>query len=251
MKGVQSLQRVCSKTLLSLKRGSPTILSFVAAGGVIGTSILTAKATSEAIDILNSDDKEEHSKLEIVKSCWKCYIPTVLVGASTIACIFGANVLNKKQQAAMASAYMLLENSYKEYREKTKELLKGSDVEVKKNVVKDKYDESDISVSGELGLYCEYNYGEFFERRQEEVLQAEYQFNLKFISQGYACLNDFYELLGLEKTEAGEVLGWSFGEGCYGCSWIDFTHEYLELEDGMECYIIDTLIPPSPNYLDY
>lgn len=250
MKGVKSLQRACSKALFSLKRGSPTILSFVAAGGVIGTAILAVKATNEANDILKSDE-EEHRKLEIVKSCWKCYIPTVLVGASTIACIFGANVLNKKQQAAMASTYMLLENSYKEYREKTKELLKGSDVEVKKNVVKDKYDESDISVSGELGLYCEYNYGEFFERRQEEVLRAEYQFNLKFMSQGYACLNDFYELLGLDKTEAGEALGWFFGDGYYGCSWIDFTHEFLELEDGMECYIIDTLIPPSLNYRDF
>lgn len=251
MKGVQSLRRACSKALLSLKRGSPTILSFVASGGVVATTILAVKATSEATDILRSDGEEKHEKLEVVKSCWKCYIPTAIVCVSTIVCIFGANALNKKQQAAITSAYMLLENSYKEYRNKTKDLLNGSDTQVMKAIAKDKCDREDIFLSGENKLFFEYNYGEFFERKQEEVLSAEYQLNLKFISQGYANLNDFYDILGLDRTEAGDALGWSFGDGFYGCEWIDFKHELLELEDGMECYIIDTTIPPSLNYMDF
>lgn len=98
-------------------------------------------------------------------------------------------------------------------------------------------------------LFFEINYGEFFERSKGEVLSAEYRFNMLFIAKGYATLNDFYELLYLQKTDLGERLGWAIGEGMYGCPWIDFTHELVELDDGMECYIINMTFEPSEDYI--
>ena len=55
-------------------------------------------------------------------SAWKCYIPTAAFGLSTIACIMGANALNSRKQAALTSAYALINQSYKEYKDKLKEL---------------------------------------------------------------------------------------------------------------------------------
>lgn len=98
-------------------------------------------------------------------------------------------------------------------------------------------------------LFYELNYGEFFERTKGEVLSAEYRFNLKFMHKGYANLNDLYELLYLPKTEQGEVLGWAAGEGMYGCPWIDFKHELIKLDDGMECYIITMPFEPTEDYI--
>lgn len=231
---------------LQLKRGSPTILTIMGAAGLIFTTISAVKATKEATERIKYDSRFNHdgdsyayTKAEAFKSAWRCYIPTVALGASTLVCIFGANALNKHQQAAITSAYMLLNNTYKEFVKKDK------DAAVRKAVVEDKADSVDISPSEEKALFYEFNHGDFFEYDLAELLSAEYRFNKRFISRGYACLNDFYELVGLPKSQVGETIGWNSDDGC---PWVDFEHELVELEDGMECYIINIPEPPFPNY---
>lgn len=69
--------------------------------------------------------------------------------------------------------------------------------------------------------------------------------NRNFMFQGVIPLNDFYEFLGLEKTEFGETVGWS---SCNGdIYWIDFNHHKLTLEDGMEIFVIDMVLNRPPN----
>ena len=221
---------------LQLKRGSPTILTILGAVGVIATTIAAVKATPKAVEKIKADSRENHdgdpygyTKKEAVESSWRFYIPAAAFGLSTIACIFGANTLNKKQQAAITSAYMLLNNTYKE-------LVKNHvDGTVRKAVVEEKLERNDISPSSEYALFYEFNHGEFFERDLAQVLSAEYKLNQKFISEGYVTLNDFYELIDLPKSDAGEALGWIHD---HTYPYIDFIHELVELEDGMECYII-------------
>lgn len=239
-----------AKIRLYLKRNSPTIVSCIGAIGVVASIIAAAKATPKALSLI--EDEKERRKVdklttaETVKTTWKCYIPTAVMGLSTIICIFGANALNRNQQAALASAYILLDNSYKEYKNKVSSLLgEDTNIHIQKSIVEDRYADTDISVSDENQLFYEYNYGEFFERTKAQVLNAEYNFNQKFISNGYATLNDLYEFLGLYKTQEGEVIGWSVQEGY---SLVDFEHELLELEDGMECTIINLPIAPSIAY---
>lgn len=234
-----------SNLKIQLKRGSPTILTILGAAGLIFTTISAVKATKEATERIRYDSRFNHdgdsyayTKTEAIKSAWKCYVPTVMFGVSTLACIFGANALNKKQQVAITSAYMLLNNTYKEF-------LKKDDGSVRKAIVEDKADSIDISPTDEKVLFYEFNHGEFFEYGLAELLSAEYQFNKQFISQGYACLNDFYELIGLPKSQIGETLGWSDRDGI---PWVDFEHELIELEDGMECYFIHLPEPPIPDY---
>lgn len=103
----------------SLKKASPTILTCIGAAGVVATAVLAVKATPKADSLIKTDSRRNHdgdpyaaTKLEAVKSCWKCYIPAAATGVATIICIFGANTLNKKQQASLASAYALINRSY-------------------------------------------------------------------------------------------------------------------------------------------
>lgn len=254
MKGAQILEKACCKSKLYLRRNSPTILSCISAVGVIATTAMAIKVTPKAVRLIEQaviEKGEELTVLEIVQVAGPTYIPVALVGLSTIACIFGANVLNKHQQAAITSAYMLLENAHKEYQNKVKELF-GDDTDdlIKRSIARDKYIKHDIS-SSEEQLFYEFNHGEFFERTKEDVLSAEYRFNLHFKSQGHASLNDFYDYLGLPRTEYGDILGWTFGDGYHGCPWVEFEHEPLELEDGMQCYLINMPIQPTINYRDY
>lgn len=240
---------------LQLKRASPTILSCLAGVGLVATGIATVKATANATRLIDRErlyrqiDRAHGiheifapktvSNADIIKLCWRCYIPAAVLGASTLACIFGANTLNKRQQASLASAYMLLEHTYKEF------VKKDTNGLVRKEIVKERFEEADISVDSERCLFYEFNHGEFFERNLGEVLAAEYRCNKKFISRGYLTLNDFYEAIDLPKTDVGEVLVWSENDGY---PWIDFEHELVELEDGMECYIIHLPEQPLPLY---
>lgn len=231
---------------LWLKQASPTILSYAAVAGLIATTVTAVKVTPDAVGRIEYDSRFNHdgdsyayTKLEAFKSAWRCYIPAVAIGVSTVACILGANALNKRQQAALTSAYMLLNNAHKEF------IKKDKDAAVRKAIVDETAKPIDIS-STEKALFYEFNYGELFERDIVDVLSAEYKLNQQFVDKGYACLNDFYELVGLPKTDIGETLGWTRDDDIL---WVDFEHELVELEDGMECYLINLPEPPIPTYI--
>lgn len=245
------------KTKLYLKRSSPMILTVVAAAGVIGTSIMSVKATLKAIPILDKEkeDKEgELTRVEIVRLAGPSYIPAAMLGVSTVICIFGANALNKKQQAALTSAYALLDNTYKDYKKKVRELYgDDADTKVREGLCKEKYEKTDTNIFGEKQLFYDDFSGRYFESTIEEVKDAEYHFNRNFILRGYATLNEFYDFLSIPKVKNGEVLGWSFGAGgaFYGYEWIDFEHTKTEMPDGLECLIISMPFPPTADYMDY
>ena len=162
-------------------------------------------------------------------------------------------MLNKRSQAAMVSAYALLDNSYKEYKKKVEELYgEGADARVKGEVARDKYNADDISRDDEKLLFYDYFSERYFESTMEEVMQAEYEINRELHTKDYAYLNEFYDLLGLDHIQSGWDLGWSMGASYahYWKTWIDFRHEKVEMEDGMECYII-TMTEPIPNFEEY
>ena len=100
------------------KRNSSVILTCVGGIGVIATAVLSVKATPKAYERIEQAKKEkgkELTKFETIKSAAPSYIPAVAVGLGTLVCIFGANALNKRQQASLISAYTLIDKSYKQY----------------------------------------------------------------------------------------------------------------------------------------
>ena len=122
-----------------------TLLTCIGAVGVIATSVMAVKATPKAAKLLEASEKEKGEKLtrlEVVKIAAPAYIPAAVVGASTIACIFGANILSKRSQASLASAYALFDRSYKEYRDKVNSLYgEEADDKVRTEVASDYYEE--------------------------------------------------------------------------------------------------------------
>lgn len=241
----------------SLKRATPTILTCLSAVGMVLTIVTAVKATPKAMEFLKeaTEEKgEELTKAEVLKAAVPAYIPTALLVVSTLSCMFGANILNRKQQASYISAYTLLDNSFRKYKDKVKEMYgDGADDEVKEQLIEAEHRGLDISPSDEKLVFYEDNYGEFFELTKEEVLMAENELNRTFILRGYVSLNDFYAYLGLPEKDFGEVLGWSqwAGEEIYGYQWIDFVHKKYTLDDGLEYYIISMPFPPTMDYEEY
>lgn len=261
------MNNLLQQSKLFIKRNASTILTYAGGVGVVTTSIMAVRATPKALVKLEAAKEEkgdELTKLEVIKTAGPDYIPAAVVGVSTIACIFGANVLNKRHQASLMSAYALLDNSYKEYKNKLKEIY-GE--EAHQNIVtaiaiekaEDKYvtsgylcDTCDLSVeehSSEQRLFYDEHSNRYFEATIEQVITAEYHLNRNYILRGYAYLNEFYDFLGLEETDYGSVLGWApLDDGMY---WIEFRHIKVELDGGMECFIIDMPFAPRYDFFEY
>lgn len=230
---------------LFLRRNSPTILTFLGAAGVVATSIAAAKATPKAMALLEKTKEEkgeELTKLEMVKVAGPAYIPAVAIGASTIACIFGANALNKKTQASIMSAYALLDTSYKQYKSKVKELYgENSDRNVKKEIAKDKFKDNDIHINNEKILFFDFYSLRYFESTERLVLKAENRVNELLKLYGRASLNDFYESLGMPTAYTGYELWWNVQK----CPSVEFTHDITTMDDGLECCVISMSVEPE------
>ncbi len=221
------------------------------------TSVMTAKATTKANKLLEEakiEKGEELTKREVVQVAAPAYIPPIIMGATTIACIFGANVLNQRNQASLISAYGVLDQYYKDYRNKVNELHgEDTDDEVLNEIAKDRYDEGQyIKEFEDKQLFYDEFSGRYFESTIEEVKDAEYHFNRNFALIGYADLNEFYTFLGIEEVEYGFYMGWSqyVGEAYYGYKWVDFTRHMIDMEDGNKCCVIRMPFEPHYDYLD-
>ena len=255
-----------SSSNLFIKRNGSTILTCIGGVGVLATTVLAVKATPKAIKLLDESKKEKGddlTKLEKIKVAGTTYIPTIITGVATIACIFGANALNKKQQAAIMSAYALLDSSYKEYTQKVKELygeethqniINAIAAEKAENVgvqapgfVNDNHLYLDDKCGEERLFYDEYG-KRFFQSTLEQVISAEYHLNRNYVLRGYTVLNELYGFLGLEPTKYGSEIGWAISDD--GTFWIDFNHREIEVE-GIECIVIEMPFGPSLEWKEY
>lgn len=245
------------------------ILSCAASIGVIVTTVTAIKATPKALELIHNNSKKNHdgdpyafTKKEAVTSAWKCYIPSAAIGVSTIACIIGANILTGKQQIALSSAYALIQNSYKEYKDKLKELY-GEEAHnaIVDAIVKENCNDTHITtVGGWLNTTLDFGEGDepevtrlfydsyskrYFESTIEKVIQAEYHLNRNFVFRGITALNELYDFLGLPNTSYGDNVGWSSYDEIY---WLDFNHRRAKLKDGTEIYIIEMVYEPATDF---
>lgn len=249
-----------------LRHHAPTILTILGAAGTVATAVMAVKATPKAMRMLaiaQADKSENLTRTETVLVAAPAYIPSALMGVSTIICIFGANTLNQKQQASLASAYAMASRSYSEYRKKVIEMQgEDSDTDICRSIAQDREkekgctngqdDEDTNSWAGEKLTWHIDGQPGFFERTKEEVFEAEYKFLRNYrLRYEEATLNDLYEMLELPPTEEGELLGWTsaYLECHCGSQWIDFEHRPHTLADGMEVIGIYMPFEPSKNYL--
>lgn len=264
-------QGLIKKTGKALKKVSPTILSILGAVGVVTTVVLAVKATPKALERIEDAKEVKHgedlTRMETIAACWQCYIPTAATGIATIGCIFGANLLNRRQQASLASAYALVSRQYGDYKQKVKEVCgEETHQKIMQSLSAEEAREvpicaqsfaggSDLSFEGaneETRLFYD-SFGErYFESTISRVLQAEYHLNRNFMFGGYISLNEFYKFLGIDEIPLGETVGWN---SCNGdIFWIDFDHIRAMVDDGLngeiECYIIDMVFPPDNTYLE-
>lgn len=233
------------------KHNSPTILTVVGCVGVGVTAVMAARDTVKAVKRINYErgyQLKEFNTKEKIKIAAPCYIPTVLSGLSTMLCICGANKLNKNMQKSLTSAYILLDQSYKEYKNSVKDVFgEEGETHVIENIVDKRIEKMDIN---EGDIFFDFFSLQFFNSSLPRMYEAERAANEILQSHGYISLKTVYSLIGEDIIGTDDLLGWSLGAGkAYGYDRITLNTQEMTREDGSKYYVLDFGDAPTEDYL--
>lgn len=164
----------------------------------------------------------------------KLYAPAVGVGVLSITSILAGHNILRKRHVALVAAYQVVDKSFKDYRSrvvdrfgseldrelryniKTKEVeetvidSKGKEKTEKKTI--EVIDPNDISEFAKFFDESNPNwtkdpeYNSTFIRRQQDYA------NHVLKTKGFLFLNDVYDMLGMDRTQAGNIVGWIYDE---------------------------------------
>lgn len=207
-------------------------------------------------------DKEDAKKDTVIlytQTCLKLakiYAPAVTIGALSIASILASNNILRKRNVALAAAYATVDKSFKEYRNRVIEKF-GQEVdrELKYNIKAEKITATEVDEETGKEKKVKKNtfvvkpsdisgYARFFEKYTVDedgnsILNPNWspinEYNILFlrarekyandllISKKRLFLNEVYEMLGLPRTKAGQVVGWVYDESNpVGDNFVDF-----------------------------
>jgi hypothetical protein len=236
-----------------LCKHSPEILTGIGVTGMITSTVLAVKATPKALlllDVAEHDKGEALTVVETVKVAWKPYIPAIVTGAVSVACILGASAVNSKRNAALATAYAISERSLLTYRDKVIETIgEKKEKEIRQKVAQEEVNNNPVNNSQVIitskgnSLCMDSLFGRYFKSDIDQLKKCINELNREIITQNYASLNSFYSLVGLDPVEAGNRLGWNIDDRN-----IELTFSACLTENDEPCIVVDFRTPPKYDF---
>lgn len=216
---LRPIVRQVEKTLID---HSPALLTGIGVAGVVATAYLTGRATFKAGDLIREHNRElditdqymaPREKFDLI---WRLYIPAVGTGLTSIGCIIFANRVGSRRAAAIAAAYSISEEAFREYREKIIEKI-GSNRETaaRDEIAQERVNRnppSAIVISGDGDLCYDEFTGRYFRSDMETLRKAQNDINHIVNTHCYASLADFYEMIGLPQTSYSDEVGWNIAK---------------------------------------
>lgn len=175
----------------------------------------------------------------------KLYGPAVVLGIASVGCILTSHNIIRKRNIALAAAYATIDQGFKEYRGRVIERFgEALDKELKYNIKAKEVDEIVVDEKGkekvvkkmvnvaDPNFYSEY--ARFFDdgctgwdKNPEYSLmflknQQNYANDI-LKTRGHLFLNEVYDMLGIPRTKAGQIVGWVYDEtNQIGDNYVDF-----------------------------
>lgn len=232
---------------------SPEILMFGGIGLGVATVYLACKGTLKLEDTLDeckediSEARETSEKKELTKAyassaakVARVYSPAAATGMLSVACILTGHHILRKRELAVAAAYKVLDDSFKSYKKRVAEKY-GEEIEKK---IRHGVEEKEFEVEEETKdgkkktkkvkkevVTMPSVYAKFFDEGSPDWSSSPEQ-NLYFLkhqqnyandllqARGHVFLNEVYDMLGIPRSEAGCVVGWSLKSD--GDHYVDF-----------------------------
>lgn len=175
----------------------------------------------------------------------KLYGPAVALGTVSIVSILAGHNITRKRNVALTAAYATIDRSFKDYRNRVVERFgKELDQELRYNIKSKEVEETIVHEDGtettetkivnvaDPNMYSDY--ARFFdescagwskspEHNLAFVKQQQNWANELLQSRGYLFLNEVYDMLGIDRTQAGQIMGWVYDENDkYSDNFVDF-----------------------------
>lgn len=175
----------------------------------------------------------------------KLYAPSIIIGSLSIGAILTGSNIFRKRNMALAAAYATIDKSFKEYRSRVvsrfgeevdrelkynirKEEIKEQieDENGKKKTVKNVIDVIDPNQFSDFAVcYDSGNIGWTNDPESNKVFLIHQQNYANELLQrrGHLFLNEVYDMLGFNRTRAGQMVGWLYDEeNPTGDNFVDF-----------------------------
>ena len=209
--------------LFLVKKFSPEIcmgLGVIFGAGAIGTAVKSTLKVDEVLEEIDGTVPEEKKRTARTMAFVKLYSPTVACAVASTVSFGAAYGLLKQRNAALATAYMALQNRFNKYR-KAVVTEQGQEADgryfssISGKVVDEVDADSEVSkILTDADDYC-YWFDEaspYWKKSAEENLfflrEVERILNQHLRYKHVITLNDVFEKLGMDKTSEGSVIGW-------------------------------------------
>lgn len=238
-----------------VNKHSPEILIGIGIAGMISTTVLAVKVTPRALKLIEeakkAEEKEKLEPVEVVKTVWKPYVPSLVTGCLSIGCIIGGTYVNGKRNVALATAYKLAETTLADYREKVIETIgENKEKQIREKVDKKRIEQkpaskADIVVTGNGETLCfDINTGQYFKSNVDRIRGTVNELNRRMLSEMYISWNEFLYEIGEKMIPNGDDLGWNIN-----------TEGFIDLEFGTQltdenapCITMSYLVAPRYDY---
>jgi len=236
---------------------SPSILTAVGVVGTVSTAVLTGRATFHASHILQEEEErlermgeEPLEPKEVVQLVWTLYIPALVSCGFTIAAIVLSNRISNSRAAALAAAYSLSDKAFDDYKAKVKEKIgEHKERTVRDEIAQEQVDnkpasnEKIVQTSNGGDVLCFDAFtGRYFLSDMETLRKAENEVNHTIIHHMYASLSDFYDIVGLPRTQFSDDVGWNADR------MIELVFSTTIADDGRPCIVVNFNVMPSNSY---
>jgi hypothetical protein len=199
-------KRLINTTGSFVSRNLPAILTGVGLVGVGATAFFTGTATlkcdAKLKELKAANNGIELTTKEKIKTGIKYYIPAILAGLGTAACIIGANRISAAQLATMVTVAKTTEKALVENREKVKELLgekslRKVDEGINRDAAAKFFNQENVVYETGHGhmLCCDgFLTGILFRASPEWIKKQRNDYNARVIAGEKLCYNDFIEM---------------------------------------------------------
>lgn len=249
------------RQVLTVQKHSPVLLFGAGIVGVVAGVVLASRATLKLDEVLektqydielakntvhadySDTDRQKDLVLLYLKAgvdVTKLYAPAIAVLGVSIAALTGSHVILTRRNTAMVAAYAALDRGFKEYRkrvidkvgvDKERDLQYGlvseeiSETDEDGKVVKKKIKRLDGRNSSIYARFFDQNTKNWNRERSYNQMFIQCQQNYandRLHAMGHVFLNEVYDMLGLERSREGAVVGWVKNNKDGGDNRIDF-----------------------------
>lgn len=243
------------KKVVSLaKKNSPTILAVYAGVGVVGTIVLTARATYRTIQKCEVEEQRRGQPLEArdyLQIGGLEFLLPVLVGGTVIAAVVGIRQIDAKRLAVADGLYTATAMSLQRMQDTTREMVGEKRYQEIQQEMHERYlkdvrrgiSEEKITVQGDLrdgDVPCvDMTNGRVFYSSATKIRMAENTINRRLRSEDFVSLNDLYFELGLGPVKFGDEKGFHVDTGLE----FEFTSHLDEFDRPM--LVVDFVVQPE------